>query len=309
MEDREPRDGPVRISGNVWRLGLAGYPCFLVQGRDRAVLAEGGVSGATARALSDLARVPGPEPRLGIVLHTHADHVTGFLALRESDPGFSLAGTAESSRVLENGKLVARLAGQDALYNGLLALDGTISGAPAPALSARPLDVLVADGETWDLGGVTVRFLEAPGHAPGGLALWVLPDRCLVLSDSAGYADGPDRVFPLFFHDLPAYEATLERLAGLSPEHVLAGHNLVISGAGPCREFLERALAGARVMRDEGLRRLAAGEEPDAVARDWAGRLAGFEFFSRLPGDLLLSHTRLLLRRAVGRDLEFGEAR
>ncbi|MBU2490198.1 MAG: MBL fold metallo-hydrolase [Proteobacteria bacterium] len=306
MGKEGPTGGPQRITPHVWRLGFPDYPYFLIQGQDRGVLAEGGVSGAAPRAISDLALVPGgPDVRQGIVLHTHADHVTGFLSLRESDPGFSLAGTAESSRVLANGKIVSRLADQDRMYNQLLLEDGRIASVPALPTQARPLDVLVTDGETWDLGDATITFLETPGHAPGGLALWVEPDRCLLISDAAGYAERPDRLYPLFFQDFTAYQETLERLAARSPEHLACGHNLVVSGAGACREFLAFALSAARAMGREGAERLEAGEPPAEAARDWALRLAAFGFFSRFPQDLLLSFSRLLLCRALGRDLDF----
>ncbi|MBW1990298.1 MAG: hypothetical protein JRI97_12255, partial [Deltaproteobacteria bacterium] len=99
-------------------LGLAGYPYFLVSGTRRAILVEGGPTGLVPRVLQGLFAL-GMRPDCGVVLHTHADHAAGLMALADKLEGFALAGTAESSRVLSTERIVARMAAEDAAYNGI----------------------------------------------------------------------------------------------------------------------------------------------------------------------------------------------
>ncbi|MEW5734441.1 MAG: MBL fold metallo-hydrolase [Thermodesulfobacteriota bacterium] len=295
------REMPARITEHAWALGTDEHLCYLVAGSRESVLVEGGVSAVVPVVFRQMAGVPGAPPlRRLIATHSHADHSTGLLAMKKENPGLLLCATEETGRVLANDKIRARLLAEDEFYSELLLARGEIAAHPGPlSVSSVRLDRTLHDGEVLDLGGASVIMVETPGHAPGALSAWVLPDRLLLLSDSAGFSDDGKRIYPMFFQDLGLYLSSLERLASLAPEALGLGHHLIVEGRGACASFLKAAGAEALKMARDMKSREDAGEDRDAVAKAWADRLREYPFFAEFPEDSLMSYARLLCRRSV----------
>jgi glyoxylase-like metal-dependent hydrolase (beta-lactamase superfamily II)/8-oxo-dGTP pyrophosphatase MutT (NUDIX family) len=127
-----------------------------------------------------------------------------------------------------------------------------LSGLPASVATRS-----IADGETIDLEGATLRAIHTPGHAPGHLAFLVEPGRALIAGDLVsglstilvGFMDG----------DMDAYIDSLRRAAGVGASIVLPSH-------GP--PLPVKALAAAIAHREERERKVAAAlsSEPRALA-------------------------------------------
>ena len=75
-----------------------------------------------------------------------------------------------------------------------------------PDYAFRPL----ADGQTFDLGGVTVEAVAFPGHTPGCMAMLLVEDRILIAGDACNK-------FTFLFDETASsvadYRATVERVA------------------------------------------------------------------------------------------------
>lgn len=303
QEGRTRGHFPRKLTENSWVLGCEAHPCYLVCGSREAVLVEGGVSAITPLVDKQLAcMVEGALLSFLVATHSHADHSTGLMRLKKEKPGRRLCATAGTGRVLANEKILNRLLDEDELYSASLYKKGIVPENPGRLdVSGVALDRELKDGEVLDLGGVRVTILETPGHAPGALCAWVQPDRLLLISDAAGFADRPDNIYPMFFQDLDLYMASLDRLEKLAPEVVGLGHQIAIKGRDACRDYFQAAKKEAEFMAGDMKERELAGEPRDEVAEFWAERLRSFDFFAEFPQETLMGYTRLLCRRASGR--------
>jgi len=105
--------------------------------------------------------VLGGAPVTDVVLtHAHFDHI-GAVAELLAETGARLAAHADDAGSLESAETTGGAA------------FGFEKTAPAP-------DLLLADGETIEVGGVTLTVLHTPGHTPGGI--------CLLATDGTGVA-------------------------------------------------------------------------------------------------------------------------
>lgn len=110
--------------------------------------------------------------------------------------------------------------------------------AMTPATPTR----LVADGDTFDLGGRTLQVLHVPGRTPGGLAIWEAETGSLFTSDMLydgdhGSAWPPD--------DPEAYRDSLTRLRALPVTHVFPGHYGILE-RGRMLDVIDAQLADLR---------------------------------------------------------------
>jgi len=152
--------------------------------------------------------------------HAHYDHAGGCPALR--DLGVRLAGSPFADRVLREGPV--------SVY-------GLNGGAPhVDAWRQMPrseLDDVAADGQTFDLGGVSVRAIRTPGHSPDSVC-YLAEDangrRELFTGDTVFYK-GFISVIGAPFCDLASYPRGLAALDGLGADGLYPGHLMwVIQG-------------------------------------------------------------------------------
>ena len=104
------------------------------------------------------------------------------------------------------------------------------------------LNILPEDGTVPPMPGW--RWIHAPGHSVGQVALWREADRSLIAGDAfvttaqeSAYAvavqepelHGPPMYFTV---DWPAAHASVKALAALEPERAITGHGRPLEGAG-----------------------------------------------------------------------------
>ncbi|MFP4476197.1 MAG: MBL fold metallo-hydrolase [Desulfatibacillaceae bacterium] len=302
MDERgERKTGPIELAPHVHMLGTSEFPYFLIRGSEACAIFEGGISALATVAMDHLASLDVFVPlRYLVAAHTHTDHVTGLVRLKRAEPRLVFIATHDSAKVLAREKVVTHFADEDMMYCEQLVEKGVLPTVPAP-MSGDPVmvDREVTDLETLDLGGVTLEFLEAPGHAPGNLCVRVPEDGVLFATDTPGYAQTPQDVYPMFFHDYARYMESLERLKTLEFDTMFLGHNVGIHGRGQCMAFVDHALAEARIMRADMANRVSGGEDREKVAREWGQRLGEFPFFTRFPERVLTGFADLLIRRSL----------
>jgi glyoxylase-like metal-dependent hydrolase (beta-lactamase superfamily II) len=172
-----------------------------------------------------------------VITHYHPDHIGASAELVE------LTGAEE----VVQGRLDRRLAVEAWIEDDGGAFERYLAGHGMPAEMAaesanaesrtavHPAEptLLVAEGDTIELGGEPHRVLELPGHADGHIALLGLRSRRLfggdVLLDEITPNVGrwPDTAVD----PLGRYLETLGRISGMAPSIVLPGHGPAISDA------------------------------------------------------------------------------
>jgi glyoxylase-like metal-dependent hydrolase (beta-lactamase superfamily II) len=139
------------------------------------------VQGADSRVSFDMpvASVDLPRECLGtdlvILGHVHEDHTAG-LARVGSAPVHVHAADVEALRSVDG---LARHYGYSPDVNARMCERAVERFGFAPRKDA----IAYEDGATWDLGGVKVRAIHAPGHTSGHCVLWVEPGDIAFIGD------------------------------------------------------------------------------------------------------------------------------
>ncbi|MBX6387440.1 MAG: MBL fold metallo-hydrolase [Frankia sp.] len=215
---RPLRDG-VWLVAEPWHVF-----CFLVVGRDRAVLIDTGTGIADisvpVRRITSL-------PVLVVNTHAHDDHRGGNASWDEvAAHPVAVERLAHPVPADRFGAYLTVAAEQIAAYETALAIDDRFfhlftgdsrprplppgrSAAGAEDIPAGPPASPLADGDVIDLGGRTLRVLHSPGHSPDSLCLFDDRDGLLFVGDTLITGD-------FWAHtddtDLAAFVTSLRRL-------------------------------------------------------------------------------------------------
>jgi len=230
----ELTDG-IHLVASGW-LGLAltdrcDCNAYLVADGDDAVLVDAGCGLGAERTLALIEAAGAPPVSRVLVTHAHADHAAGAAALAAA-LGAEVWASAHAAAILEAG---------DADAAGLT--DATAAGIYPPGLAYRPTAVAHRLGdESLTVGRLRLDAVRCDGHSAGHLAFLAHHRAGLALfSGDVVFARGRVALLSTPDSDVSALAASVERLAALRPQLLLAGH-------------------GAPVLRDAG--------DHLAVARD-----------------------------------------
>ncbi len=147
--------------------------CFyLIEGRDRDVLIDGGWGLAT-----DLEDIRKAKPLAAVATHSHFDHI-GALHLAETRIGHAAEADVYASPDPAVTQAVPWLDGRHVLADGG-AIDMTTFAQTGCALTQT-----VADGDFIDLGDRTLTVIHTPGHSPGSIALFDAANGILFCGDT-----------------------------------------------------------------------------------------------------------------------------
>lgn len=202
-------DTLARLTDTLWvkRSQSMAYNCGAFISAGRAALIDPGLRPEGVALLLGLLAEQGAALERIIITHSHWDHILG-------------------PELLPPAPIVAHAAYQDTLgrhAEGTLAMIArwdahhTVERARPFALPAP--DEAAADGHELALGALTLRLIHVPGHAADQIAVYEPRSAALWAADILS-----DLEIPFVSDSLPAYEATLERLAGLEIRTLVPGH-------------------------------------------------------------------------------------
>ncbi|HEY2512010.1 MAG TPA: subclass B3 metallo-beta-lactamase [Polyangiaceae bacterium] len=215
---KDPRSGPpLRVYGNTWYVGTCGLTSLLVTSSAGHVLFDGGTV-ETASQIEANIRALGfrvEDVRFLLATHAHRDHVGGFAKLR-----------ADSGAVV-----VSRGSDAEAIERGHGARDDPqfLSTERFPPVAGVRR---VGDGETLQLGELTLTAHATPGHTPGSTSwTWrsceaascraiAYVDSVSAMSDNV-YRYGDEAAHPGV---VQAFRASLSRIAELPCDILLTPH-------------------------------------------------------------------------------------
>ncbi len=237
-------DFPRELVPGLWVLGNYFFDLYLVKGSQASALIEVGVSAIVDEIVHQL-KLLEVRPTFLVMTHPHADHVTGLAGLKEKFPQALVVAGEGAADFLAHPKAGPALVREDRHMSEFLAAHGIQPGRP-PVEEPPYLEncIIAKDGDEMDLGGITLRFLVAKGHAPGKIVVYIPEIKSLILSDSLGFRFPGRGVFPMFLVSYFDYMATLDRLEKLNPEILGVAHQgPVIGDAVPdaFREAREKA--------------------------------------------------------------------
>jgi len=253
-------DSLKKLADGLWALGNYFFNIYLVKGSKGAALFESGIS-ATVDLVAKQLESLDISPDYFVVLHPHPDHINGLPGLRSIFPHARIIAGPGAAEFAAHPKTAQALVAEDVFMSEFLASRDLPIGRP-PIKEAPSLEgcIVKSEGDCLDLGGLTVNFLSAPGHAIGALAAHVPEIRAILASDCLGFRfPGISDFFPLFFTGFGDYIATIRKLKALEPEILALAHQGPLTGE-KVKDAFRKAERSAMEIRQLALSGVAEGE-------------------------------------------------
>jgi glyoxylase-like metal-dependent hydrolase (beta-lactamase superfamily II) len=282
---------------------LGAWPnCLYLLKGEEAMIVGGGMSWV-APALErqfaamdfDLSRI-----RYLAITHSHFDHCGAIPYLKRKFPRAKVLASTYAQRVFSLKKAVQFIA---AMNERMLEISG--AGKEAGTLDVKfdgiyP-DQTISDRDTVDLGkGITVQFLETPGHTQCSLSAYVPSLKVLFPSDAAAFPkfDGSGAAHPSPQYDFRLYQESLKKLKALEVEILAFEHHGFLRG-GEAKKFL--AQAGGRTEEDRKfvLENIRGPEDVEKVVEKIAAEFLEQTRFLFLPSDIQKSVAATVVRKIM----------
>lgn len=292
---------PLNITDCITLLGSELFNLYLVRGETNAII-EGGVSAVAYPFLNQLNQLDVSPESIShlVILHSHFDHMMVFPLLKNRYPWMKIVSSVLNRATFSNERIMGKIFDSDRMMTLTLMDKGLISEAPTLTPSAPfPLDIALEEGSILDLGkGATIRFIEAPGHAPDCLCAYLEKEETLFCTDAAGFYTPPDFFRPNYWYRLDDAEKSLDKMKAIDPQVLCRGHYGAISGREEVRRHLKMGRQAIEDFKTFVLERIQEGWSMDKITEEVTERFSrGFlQFFPPEDNQRLW---RLLVQRTL----------
>ncbi len=198
---------------------------LIVDGEEGALIDAGFPDDQSIGArLEALRAVPNLTLRYIVITHHHFDHASGAQKLRE----------ATGARIVmhrDEAPLLERAASEELPTDVEIPPERREFAERArewrqEAAKAAP-DELVSDGDTLEVGGLTLRMVHSPGHTAGHLSPFLEDERLLFAGDNV-LGVGTTAVPPPPHGDMGQYVDSLRKMQALDAELMCCGHGPLV---------------------------------------------------------------------------------
>lgn len=230
----------MRIQDNY--VNCAAHPASegqLLIGKEKTAIIDCGMAFCAMETIAKIKAVIG-ERSLDYVLasHTHYDHIGALPWFREEWQGVKLVSTEIGATVLLKDtprrviRELSQKAGEDFGREFTCGYDD----------DAMRADLVVKDGDEIDLGGMTVRIIETPGHTRDSLS-FIVPELGLLYSNETnGVLLDDGTIYPTYLVSYDSALDSIERCGGLVYRYLALPHRGVVENAS-AEGFFDRAKA------------------------------------------------------------------
>lgn len=217
--------------------------CYLLCGQDKSVLIDTGLGVSNIKRVVDCLTT---RPVTVLTTHVHWDHIGGH-------GFFDRIAVHETEKDWINGSFPLPLNEVKAQLTKLPCAFPEEFDPDAYRLFQGEPQILLHDGDCFDLGGRTIRVLHTPGHSPGHCCFYELEKRYLYSGDLV-YKGCLDAFYPntdpLFFYQ------SVKRLLELEVSRVFPGHHdmeIPVSLIGVINECFSRIDQNGQLKQGQGL--------------------------------------------------------
>ncbi|HYA39848.1 MAG TPA: MBL fold metallo-hydrolase [Syntrophobacteraceae bacterium] len=219
---------PGKIDGNLWCLGAEESGVYLLRGKKGAALINGGLSYILPRVLTQMRELeldPGEITKF-LILHSHFDHVGIVPYFKRNYPAIEVLASEAALKAFENPKAVELINSYNRFSAGKMS--ESLEGFDLEWRS--DIQVLpVREGDVIDLGGVSLRIYEMPGHSNCSISAYEPDAGILFASDSVGIPFS-DKLLPAMNTNIEQYLNSLQKLRDVKVNVFCADHYGFITG-------------------------------------------------------------------------------
>lgn len=239
-----------KITDHFWYLGREQSGVYCLEGRDGAMLINGGLTFILPDVLEQMKAfgIDAGKIKKFLILHSHFDHTGIVPYIKRTWPDIEVLASAPAWKIFAMPKAIE-------IMNAYSRMSAQLAGAEE-ALKAYDLDwrediagTAVGEGDRIDLGGVAVQLLETPGHTNCSMTAYEPSMKALFPSDGGGIPFD-EICFPSMNTNTIQYLESLEKLKPLPVAYYCADHYGYIIGD-EAAGFIDLTLAEGRRWKAE----------------------------------------------------------
>jgi glyoxylase-like metal-dependent hydrolase (beta-lactamase superfamily II) len=291
---------PSELTPQLWMLGTAAYPMYLVRGGREGAVIEGGISALGPLLKQQLHELGvGPQyVRQAVIMHAHPDHVMAIPALREMFPGLSVMASGVAAAMLTSEKTIGFFRQIDSVLTEILRKSVAAAETPAPPFNRIAVDRVVGDGDAIAVDELSWTVLATPGHSDCSISLHEASRGLLAISDASGYyLPASNTWWPNYFSGYAAYVGSLERLAALDAEVLCLSHNGAVLGRDDVRAYFAGAISSTRQYHERIVAESTAGKPVRQLAEELGAEI--HRQAPLLPLDFFQKNCGLLVKQSL----------
>ena len=264
---------PQKVSEEIEYVGTTDMCIYLLKGREYMFI-EGGMSYVVPILLRQLAERGIDQSKITkfLILHSHFDHCGVVPFFKRRFPQIEVLASARTKEIFGKEKAIHFIRERNRAmieYYGIqreaveLNLD----------FDGIPVDRVVREGDSIDLGnGVTIEFIEVPGHSSCSIAAYVGKIKALFASDAAGVPNEKGIIYPIGNENFIQFQQSLAKLSEYHVEILCAARNGVFLGE-EGREFISKTMRAADQLRQEVIRRFGEIGDRERVTTELCDRI------------------------------------
>lgn len=214
----------LSIAGNYF------YPAYLITGKKKNIMIDAGINLYAPLYYRSLGQFLGSPEKLDSIFltHSHYDHLGAVPYLKRKIPSLKIGAHEYVSGIIKKYSVIEKMNELAAKQNDIfpdLATDEDISITPFD------IDITLKDGDSFDLGGLTLQVFSVPGHTRDCLAFFIPELSMLFPGECAGIPEGDhgEYVQVEFLMSYDSYLHSIRRMIDLDPKIICHAHNWIFT--------------------------------------------------------------------------------
>jgi glyoxylase-like metal-dependent hydrolase (beta-lactamase superfamily II) len=294
---------PQKVSEEIEYLGTTDMCIYLLKGREYMFI-EGGMSYVVPILLRQLEERGIDQSKITkfLILHSHFDHCGIVPFFKRKLPQIEVLASARTKEVFGKEKAIHFIRERN---RAMIEYYGIQREAAELNLDfdAIPVDRVVREGDSIDLGnGLTIEFMEVPGHSSCSIAAYVGKIKALFASDAAGVPNEKGIIYPIGNENFIQFQQSLAKLSEYHVEILCAARNGVFLGE-EGRKFISKTMRAADQLRQEVIRRFREMGDRERVTRELCDRIYAEVKTVDIPKGIFLGVMKSIVDNIVNADI------
>jgi len=219
-----------RIEERLWYLGREESGVYILEGRDGAILINGGMSYILADVLQQMKTFGIDMEKIGkiLILHSHFDHVGIVPYFKRTYPKIEIYASGPAWKIFAMPKAIEVMNSYSRLSAQQVGDENVLK---TYDLSWRDdiAGTTLTEGDKIELGGVALSIFDTPGHSNCSITAYEPDMKVLFASDAVG-VPYRNACFPSMNTNITQYLESLEKLKLLPVSCLCADHYGYITG-------------------------------------------------------------------------------